>query len=120
MAWLGGVRGAQRDGNPALGLRGIRLSLAEPELLRTQLRALARAAASGPLSVMLPFVTLPEELDAARAYLDAACDALAVEGYVHARPQLGVMIETPAEILQAGGNRRDTQTKRCRQAEDRA
>jgi phosphotransferase system enzyme I (PtsI) len=97
------IPGVTVDGeaNPFLGVRGLRLSLARPDLFRVQLRALARAAALGPLDVMLPMVTVPAELAAARAALDAACAELAAEGAAHARPPLGIMVETPACALTA-------------------
>ena len=66
-----------------------------------QLRALARAAAAGPLKVMVPMVTLPEELAAARGHLDAVLAELAAEGVAHARPAFGMMVETPAAALTA-------------------
>jgi phosphotransferase system enzyme I (PtsI) len=91
------------EANPFLGVRGLRLSLRHPELFRLQLRALARAAALGPLKVMLPMVTVPGELAAAAAHLDAAIAGLAAEGVRHARPALGIMIETPAAALTAAG-----------------
>ena len=89
------------EGNPFLGVRGLRLSLARPGIFRVQLRALARAAAAGPLKVMVPMVTLPEELEAARGHLDAALAELAAEGVAHARPALGMMVETPSAALTA-------------------
>jgi phosphoenolpyruvate-protein phosphotransferase (PTS system enzyme I) len=97
------IPGVTVDGeaNPFLGLRGLRLSLARPEPFRVQLRALARAAAAGPLKVMLPMVTAPEELEAARALLHAALAELAAEGVAHGRPELGIMVETPAAALRA-------------------
>ena len=55
--------------NPFLGVRGIRLSLAHPEVFRVQLRALARAAAVGPLKVMLPMITIPAEIEEVRQML---------------------------------------------------
>ena len=58
------------EANPFLGVRGIRLCFARPEVFRTQLRALARAAALGPLEVMLPMVTVPDELVRARQMLE--------------------------------------------------
>ena len=63
------VAGLTVDGerNPFLGLRGLRLSLARPEVFRLQLRALARAATRGDLKIMLPMVTLPRELEKQRA-----------------------------------------------------
>lgn len=85
--------------NPALGLRGIRLSLARPDVFRVQLRALARAAAQGRLRVMLPMVTLPRELAEARALLDAEVAALRAAGVAALRPPLGIMVEVPAAAL---------------------
>ncbi len=58
------------ESNPFLGVRGLRLSFARPDVFRVQLRALARAAVHGELKIMLPMVTLPRELAAARAMLD--------------------------------------------------
>ena len=81
------------------GLRGLRLGLANPAVLRTQLRALARAAAHGPLRVMFPFVTGVEEVRQARAML---ADALEVTGVSQKdRLTVGVMIEVPAAALAA-------------------
>ena len=88
--------------NPFLGQRGLRLSLAHPEVFRVQLRALARAAAEGPLKVMLPMVTLPEEFNHARRLLDEVLAELATEGIAHGTPALGIMIEVPAAALTAG------------------
>lgn len=85
--------------NPFLGLRGIRLSLRHPDIFRVQLRALARAAAIGPLKIMLPMVTTPQELEQARALLDAVLVELASEGLAHARPSLGIMVEVPAAAM---------------------
>jgi len=84
------------EGNPFLGLRGLRLSLKHPALFRTQLRALCRAAPAGKLKIMLPMVTVPTELDAARAHLDAVIADLAQAGIPHQRPPLGIMVEVPS------------------------
>ena len=86
--------------NPFLGLRGIRLSLARPEIFRVQLRALARAAIGGNLKVMLPMITVPAEIEAARGHLDAVLGELAAEGIAAARPSLGIMVEVPAVAIQ--------------------
>ncbi len=80
--------------NPAMGLRGLRLGLARPALLETQLRALARV--EGAVSIMLPMVAEPSELAATRTLLDVA--ALAVG---RTPPPLGIMVETPAAALLA-------------------
>ena len=79
------------------GLRGLRLSLANPEVLRTQLRALVRAAAHGPLRVMFPFVTAVEEVRQARAILNEVTAAIGST----APMSVGVMIEVPAAALAA-------------------
>jgi len=89
-----------RVANPSLSKRGIRLMLAYPEILRTQLRALLRVSASHPVSILLPMVGSVEEAVAARRILGEAKDQLRSEG----RPfnpdvQLGAMIETPAAAL---------------------
>ena len=97
------IAGLTIDGesNPFLGLRGIRLSLARPELFRVQLRALSRAAVHGVLKVMLPMISVPSELDRAGVLLDAEFAALTAEGIVCARPPLGIMVEVPAAALRA-------------------
>jgi phosphocarrier protein FPr len=77
--------------NPFLGVRGIRLSLAEPDLLRTQLRAVARVAAEHPLKVMFPMVATLDEVRAARALVEE----------VGAEIEVGIMVEVPAVALQA-------------------
>lgn len=88
-----------REANPFLGQRGLRLSLARPDVFRVQLRALARAAARGPLKVMLPMVTVPAELDRARALLQEVVDDLADDGMEARLPPLGMMVEVPAAAL---------------------
>jgi phosphotransferase system enzyme I (PtsI) len=85
--------------NPSLGLRGIRLSLARPDVFRVQLRALARAARHGDLKVMLPMVTTPEEFSLAAALLDRTVAELAANGIAASRPPLGIMIEVPAVAI---------------------
>ena len=87
--------------NPFLGMRGLRLSLARPGVLRVQLRALARAAAGGPLKIMVPMVTAPHEIEQAREHLDAVVADLDAAGLAHARPPLGMMVEVPAAAIEA-------------------
>ena len=84
------------------GLRGLRLSLANPELLRTQLRALVRASAHGPLRVMFPFVTAVEELRQVRAMLrEIEAATPKGPGVLIGRIQVGAMIEVPSAALAA-------------------
>lgn len=91
-----------REANPFLGWRGLRLCLDRPELLRTQLRALWRAGAHGPLRVMLPMVTTITEIRAARAHVEAVRAELDAAGIPHAATlPLGIMVETPAAALRA-------------------
>jgi len=87
--------------NPFLGVRGLRLSFAAPEIFRTQLRALLRAAVHGDLKIMLPMVTLPRELERARAMLDEELASLVAAGVPARRPSLGIMIEVPAAAIAA-------------------
>jgi phosphotransferase system enzyme I (PtsI) len=87
------------ESNPFLGVRGIRLSLARPEVFRVQLRALARAAVHGDLGVMLPMVTVPDEVEAARRLLDEVLAELRAAGTEARRPRLGIMVEVPAAAL---------------------
>jgi phosphotransferase system enzyme I (PtsI) len=85
--------------NPFLGVRGVRLSLRRPDVFRVQLRALARAATAGNLKVMVPMVTVPEELNRCRVLLQEAVDELRGEGREAAFPALGMMVEVPAAAL---------------------
>ncbi len=83
--------------NPALGLRGVRTSLARPDLLRTQLRAILRVEPYGLCKIMLPMVSSVAEIRAVRTILDEEARAL---GRAET-PWLGVMVETPAAALLA-------------------
>ncbi len=87
------------EGNPFLGIRGVRLSLQHPQVLVTQLRALARAATFGPLKIMVPMITAPRELDQVRALLETAVKDLRQTDVPCAMPQLGMMVEVPAAAL---------------------
>jgi phosphotransferase system enzyme I (PtsI) len=89
--------------NPALGLRGVRLLLRHPELLETQLAAILRAGAAGPVQIMLPMVSLAREVTAVRLILDKVWRRLKRRGETIGakRPPLGIMIETPAAVMMA-------------------
>ena len=87
------------DINPFLGVRGVRLSLRHLDVFRQQLRALARAAVAGNLKVMVPMVTVPEELDQCRVLLEQAVEELRREGQQAQLPPLGMMVEVPAAAL---------------------
>ena len=87
--------------NPALGLTGIRLCLAEPNLFRCQLRALLRASHYGNLHILIPMISSIHELQQARMHIELAKQSLTDEGIPFNRNvKLGGMIETPAaEIM---------------------
>jgi phosphotransferase system enzyme I (PtsI) len=89
--------------NPALGLRAIRLSLREPALLETQLAAILRAAAHGPVRILLPMIAHLHEVREVREVLARVERRLLRKGTVLAerRPPLGVMIEVPGAALAA-------------------
>lgn len=96
------VGGYPTEANPFLGWRAIRMCLDEPELFKTQLRALLRAAMHGDVRIMLPLVVTVDEVRQARRLLEEAAtelDARSVD-YRHDLP-LGVMVETPAAALAA-------------------
>ena len=94
------VGGYPTEANPFLGWRAIRMCLDEPELFKTQLRALLRAAMHGDVRIMLPLVVTVEEVWEARKLLDEAAAELDARGvdYRHDLP-LGVMVETPAAVI---------------------
>jgi phosphocarrier protein FPr len=85
------------EANPFLGRRGLRLSLARPELLAVQLRAVLRVAAEHPLKVMFPMVSVASELDAALELLKAA----RAETGISAELEAGIMVEVPSAALLA-------------------
>ncbi|WP_133500300.1 phosphoenolpyruvate--protein phosphotransferase [Cognatilysobacter terrigena] len=86
--------------NPALGLRGVRLSLARRGLFETQLRALLRASAYGRIRLLVPMVTSVEEVRLVRRELDRVAADLRSEGHELGEDvPLGVMIEVPAAAL---------------------
>jgi phosphoenolpyruvate-protein phosphotransferase (PTS system enzyme I) len=87
------------ENNPFLGMRGLRLSLAKPDIFKVQLRALARAAFHGQLKVMFPMVTLPSELEQAKQLFLEQIELLRASNIDCAVPALGMMVEVPAAAL---------------------
>lgn len=88
--------------NPFLGWRAIRVCLDEPELFRTQLRALLRATAHGDVRIMLPLVNDVEEIQRTRELLEQEEDNLRRQGIAYNTGyKLGILIETPAAALDA-------------------
>jgi phosphotransferase system enzyme I (PtsI) len=88
------------EDNPALGVRGVRLSLRYPAVFTTQIRAILRAACYGPVRVLVPMVTQPDELIAVRTLFNLARQELKRENIdLPEKLQLGAMIEVPAAAL---------------------
>lgn len=88
------------EDNPALGVRGVRLSLRYPAVFTTQIRAILRAACYGPVRVLVPMVTQPDELIAVRTLFKLARQELKRENVdLPEKLQLGAMIEVPAAAI---------------------
>ncbi len=93
----------KREANPFMGLRAIRLCLhGYPDIFRTQLRAIIRAAAKGRIKIMLPMITCMEEVRQTKELIAHICQELKRKGIEHKNDvELGVMIETPAAVMLA-------------------
>jgi phosphotransferase system enzyme I (PtsI) len=91
--------GVEPESNPALGVRGIRRSLLQPDVFLMQLRALLRAAALGPVRVLIPMVSHVQQIRQVRDLLARACGQLEASGRAHGPVKLGAMIEVPAAAL---------------------
>lgn len=89
----------KEEENPALGLRAIRLCIKRPDIFKTQLRALLRAAVYGNLSIMYPMITsVKEVIDVKRVLLQTAAE-LDAHKIPYRIPEQGIMIETPAAVM---------------------
>lgn len=89
-----------KEDNPALGFRAIRICLTRPELFRTQLRALYRASAFGELSIMFPMITSVSEVQKCLDMCEQVRNELSAEGIrFNESTELGIMIETPAAAV---------------------
>ncbi len=85
--------------NPALGLRAVRYCLAHPELFLTQLRAILRAAAHGPVNLLIPMIASASEVHDCQRLLSQAQASLQAQGIAHGAVKLGVMVEIPAAAI---------------------
>ncbi|SDB19969.1 phosphotransferase system, enzyme I, PtsI [Ruminococcaceae bacterium FB2012] len=89
-----------KEDNPALGFRAIRICLTRPEIFRTQLRALYRASAFGDLGIMFPMITSVSEVEKCLAMCEEVRNELSSEGIrFNEKTELGIMIETPAAAV---------------------
>lgn len=89
----------EREENPAMGLRAIRLCLTRPEIFKTQLRALFRASVYGSLSVMYPMITSVSEIKRIKEIAAEVSYELTKAQIPHKIPEQGIMIETPAAVM---------------------
>jgi len=88
-----------QEDNPALGFRAIRICLKRPEIFRTQLRALFRAAAYGNIQIMYPMITSMSEIRQIREIVKEVKEELQAQGVPYKDAPEGIMIETPAAAL---------------------
>lgn len=88
-----------REENPALGYRAIRICLKQPEIFKTQLRALLRAAVFGNLSIMYPMITSTEEVQKIHEIMEEVKEELYRVQIPYEIPEQGIMVETPAAVM---------------------
>jgi phosphotransferase system enzyme I (PtsI) len=93
---------AEAERNPALGLRAIRFSLRREEVLRTQVRAILRAASQGRLDIVLPMISDVADVRRARLIIDEERGRLQREGQATGPVRIGAMIEVPSAVFTAG------------------
>ncbi len=90
----------EKETNPALGYRAIRISLAQPGIFKTQLRALYRASVHGNLDILFPLITSVEEVKSIRKIISEVLEELDEENIPYSKEvRLGLMIETPAAVM---------------------
>ena len=91
--------GLDKEDNPALGLRAIRICLTRPEIFKTQLRALYRASVYGNISIMYPMIISEQEIDRIKVIENEVKSELTEQGIEFGNPETGIMIETPAAVI---------------------
>lgn len=89
----------EKEENPAMGCRAIRICLTRPEIFKTQLRALFRASVFGKLAVMYPMITSVSEVRRIRQLADEVKAELDAQGIAYGEVEQGIMIETPAAVM---------------------
>ena len=87
------------EDNPAMGYRAIRICLKQPDIFKTQLRALLRAAVYGNLSIMYPMITSTEEVKKIYEIVAEVEEELKAQEIQYKIPEQGIMIETPAAVM---------------------
>ncbi len=91
--------GLGKEDNPAMGYRAIRICLEQPDIFKTQLRALLRAAKYGELAIMYPMIISVEEVRSIKEIVAEVARELQAENIPYAVPEQGIMIETPAAVM---------------------
>ena len=91
--------GLEKEENPALGYRAIRICLTQPEIFKVQLRALFRASVYGNLSIMYPMITSVEEVEKIQAIVKEVKEELKADEVPYKDVEEGIMIETPAAVM---------------------
>lgn len=89
----------EKEENPAMGCRAIRICLTRPEIFKTQLRALFRASAFGKIAIMYPMITSVEEVRRIKAIVAEVKAELDAQGVEYGEVEQGIMIETPAAVM---------------------
>ena len=97
----GGPDVKDRERNPALGLRAVRFSLRNKQIMRTQVRAILRAAAAGPLSLVIPMIADVADVRRAKEVINDEVQRLANEASAFSEVKIGAMIEIPSAVLTA-------------------
>ena len=88
-----------KEDNPAMGLRAIRICLTRPEIFKTQLRALFRASVYGNINIMDPMIISVDEVRQIKAIVEEVKAELTEQGIEYGNPAQGIMIETPASVM---------------------
>ena len=88
-----------KEDNPAMGLRAIRICLTRPEIFKTQLRALFRASVYGNINIMYPMNISVDEVRQIKAIVEEVKAELTEQGIEYGNPAQGIMIETPASVM---------------------
>lgn len=91
--------GMEKEENPALGFRAIRICLTRPEIFKTQLRALFRASVYGNLAIMYPMIISVDEVRRIKAIVEEVKASLSEQGIGYGNLEQGIMIETPAAVM---------------------
>ncbi len=88
-----------KEDNPAMGYRAIRICLKQPDIFKTQVRALLRAAVFGNLSIMYPMIISTDEVKKIYEIVEEVRQELEAKGIPYKMPEQGIMIETPAAVM---------------------